>query len=101
MLDKIFGGRKVQFVNITNDTVLSKVTATISSLEKLSQKDLLATPHPDFVMEYNRTRATFIGLNPSLTDATPPEILDQCRYVEILTYSKQILNLVRDVFLKR
>lgn len=88
-------------MSLTNDTVLNRVAATISTLEKMSQRDILATPTPDFVGEYNRTRNAFVGLNPALSEAAPPEVLDQCRYVELLTYSKQLQSLLRDLWIQK
>ena len=88
-------------MSLTNETVLNRVASTIGALEKMSQKDLLATPMPQFVEEYNRTRLAFVGLNPAFAESVPPEILDQCRYVELLAYSKQIQGLLRKIWLKK
>ena len=85
-------------MSLTHETVLSKVSAVIAALEKMSQRELLATPTLDFVEDYNRTRAAFVDLNPALSESTPPEVLDQCRYVELLAYSKQLQSLLRNVW---
>jgi len=83
-------------MSLTNDTILNSLYSTISTLEKLSTKDLLATPNAHFVNEYNKMRKGFVTLNPAMEDAAPPDIQDQIRYVEILAYSQQLHGLVVD-----
>jgi hypothetical protein len=90
-------GKSRMHMSTTNDSVLSRVAALISAFERVSSKDLLATPNPQFVEEYNRTREMFVKLNPTFADAAPPTVLDECRYVELVTYSKQIQSLFRQI----
>ncbi len=84
-------------MSLTNDTILNSLYSMIGTLEMMATKDLLSTPNSHFVNEYNKMRNGFVTLNPSLEDAAPPDIQDQCRYVEILAYSKQLHGLVVDV----
>jgi hypothetical protein len=85
-------------MSLTNETVCAKVQAASESISRLPRAELLAVPMPDFVGEYNRTRNAFVSLNPRLADSAPPEVLDQCRYVELLTYYEQLWSLVRGEF---
>jgi hypothetical protein len=87
-------------MSLTNEAVLSRAAAAISVIEKMSQRELLATPTPDFLAEYNRTRSAFVASNPALSEAAPPEVLDQCRYVELLTYYTQLQGLLRSLWLQ-
>ena len=80
-------------MNITNRDILSRVAGLVTTLEQLSTKEALANPTAQFVEEYNRTRMMFLELNQTFTDAAPPEVLDDCRYVELHVYSKQLQKL--------
>jgi len=84
-------------MSLTNDTILTRVAASKNAIGDLPKKELLANPTPGFVGEYNRTRNAFVELNPKLADSAPPEVLDQCRYVELLAYYEQLQDLVGDV----
>lgn len=86
--------------SFTNDTVLTRVAAAADAIGRMPKKELLAIPTPDFVGEYNRTRKAFVELNPALSDAAPPEVLDQCAYVELLAYYEQLRGLLSEVFLR-
>ena len=84
-------------MSLTNHTVWARAQAAAETIARLPQAELLAVPTPDYVGEYNRTRNAFVSLNPALAESAPPEVLDQCRYVELLTYYEQIWSLVKGV----
>jgi hypothetical protein len=84
-------------MSFTNETLLTRVAGAADALGSMPKQELLANPTPGFVDEYNRTRQGFVQVNPKMADASPPEILDQCRYVELLAYYEQLRGLLWDL----
>jgi hypothetical protein len=83
-------------MSLTNDAVITRVKAAAGAISLMPDKELLAIPTEGFVSEYNRTREAFLRLKPTMKEAAPPEVLGQCRYVELLAYFEQLRGFMED-----
>jgi len=73
-----------------------RAAAAAGAISSMPNKELLAIPTEGFVAEYNRTREALVRLNPAKKEAAPPEVVGQCRYVELLAYYEQLRGLLDD-----